>query len=246
MAVGDPPHEVGDQEADEADDPGVRHRRGREEGGRDVRDPLRPLDGDAEREGGLLAEREGVEGAGEGKEDDEADRGVDREGVDGVPVRACQGAEHPEDEAARVGGVADREEEEENGGGEGVHDDAREEEAPPVEVRPGGVSCATINARAMEATLVIRQHASALSVGIDPEARAQGMVLLAYLDQWAGRLRSLVDLGDFSECLDDGEAESYRRALATANRVANQAREDLFRITRAPQPQSQPQRNRRP
>ena len=121
-----------------------------------------------------------------------------------------------------------------------------EEEAPPVEVRPGGVSCATINARAMEATLVIRQHASALSVGIDPEARAQGMVLLAYLDQWAGRLRSLVDLGDFSECLDDGEAESYRRALATANRVANQAREDLFRITRAPQPQSQPQRNRRP
>lgn len=121
-----------------------------------------------------------------------------------------------------------------------------EEEAPPVEVRPGGVSCATINARAMEATLVIRQHASALSVGIDPEARAQGIVLLAYLDQWAGRLRGLIDLGEYSECLDDGEAESYRRALVTANRVSNQAREELFRIPRAPQPQPQPQRTRRP
>jgi hypothetical protein len=93
----------------------------------------------------------------------------------------------------------------------------------------------------MEASLVIRQHASALSVGIDPEARAQGMVLLAYLDQWSGRLRGLVDLGDFSDCLDDGEAETYRRALAVATRVANQAREELYR---RPGPPPAP-RNRR-
>lgn len=119
-----------------------------------------------------------------------------------------------------------------------------EEEMPPVEVRPGGASCSTINNRAMEATLVIRQHASALSVGVTPEARAQGIVLLAYLDQWAGRLRGLIDLGEFTECLDDGEAETYRRALNVANRVGNQAREELFRATRAVQTE-QP-RNRRP
>jgi GNAT superfamily N-acetyltransferase len=119
-----------------------------------------------------------------------------------------------------------------------------EDDQAPVEVRPGGISCGTINARAMEASLVIRQHASALSVGVDPEARAQGIVLLAYLDQWAGRLRGLIDLGDYSECLDDGEAETYRRALATATRVGNQAREELFRPVRAPQPTQQ--RNRRP
>lgn len=119
-----------------------------------------------------------------------------------------------------------------------------EDDAPPTEVRPGGASCGTINARAMEASLVIRQHASALSTGIDPDARAQGLVLLAYLDQWAGRLRGLVDLGDFTECLNDGEAETYRRALATATRVGNQAREELYRVPRAPQPQQQ--RNRRP
>jgi hypothetical protein len=119
-----------------------------------------------------------------------------------------------------------------------------EDDAPPTEVRPGGASCGTINARAMEATLVIRQHASALSAGIDAEARAQGIVLLAYLDQWAGRLRGLIDLGDYTECLNDGEAETYRRALATATRVGNQAREDLFRVPRAPQ--AQQQRNRRP
>lgn len=118
-----------------------------------------------------------------------------------------------------------------------------EDDQPPVEVRPGGVSCGTLNARAMEASLVIRQHASALSVGIDPEARAQGLVLLAYLDQWTGRLRSLIDLGEYADCLDDGEAETYRRALATATRVGNQAREELYRPVRAPQPQ--PQRNRR-
>ena len=119
-----------------------------------------------------------------------------------------------------------------------------EEDAPPVVVRPGGASCSTINARAMEATLVIRQHASALSAGVDPDGRAQGIVLLAYLDQWAGRLRGLMDLGEFTECMDDGEAETYRRALVTASRTANQAREELFRASRAPQPQ-QP-RNRRP
>jgi hypothetical protein len=119
-----------------------------------------------------------------------------------------------------------------------------EDDASPTEVRPGGASCGTINARAMEASMVIRQHASALSAGIDPDARAQGLVLLAYLDQWAGRLRGLVDLGDFTECLNEGEAETYRRALATATRVGNQAREELFRVPRAPQ--TQQQRNRRP
>jgi hypothetical protein len=121
---------------------------------------------------------------------------------------------------------------------------AEDDGSAPTEVRPGGASCGTINARAMEATLVIRQHASALSAGIDPDARAQGLVLLAYLDQWAGRLRGLVDLGDFTECLNEGEAETYRRALATATRVGNQAREDLYRVPRAPA--AQQQRNRRP
>jgi hypothetical protein len=119
-----------------------------------------------------------------------------------------------------------------------------EEDMPPVEVRPGGASCSTINNRAMEASLVIRQHASALSVGITAETRAQGIVVLAYLDQWAGRLRGLIDLGEFTECLDDGEAETYRRALNVANRVGNQARADLFRVGRVPS--SEPPRNRRP
>jgi GNAT superfamily N-acetyltransferase len=119
------------------------------------------------------------------------------------------------------------------------------EDEAPVEVRPGGVACGTLNARAMEASLVIRQHASALSAGVDPDARAQGVVLLAYLDQWAGRLRGLIDLGEFADCMDDGEAETYRRALATATRVGNQAREELYRPVRAPQQPTQ-QRNRRP
>jgi hypothetical protein len=119
------------------------------------------------------------------------------------------------------------------------------EEEVKVEVRPGGVACATLNARAMEASLVIRQHASALSAGIDPEARAQGMVLRAFLDQWAGRLRGLVDLGEFADCRDDGDTETYRRALATVARVGNQAREELYRQVRTPQQPTQ-QRNRRP
>jgi hypothetical protein len=114
---------------------------------------------------------------------------------------------------------------------------------PPTTVRPGGASCGEINNRAMEATLVIRQHASALSLGFEPEARPQAAVLLAWLDQWIGRLRGLVDLGDFTDCLDEGEAETYRRALATGARVGNQAREELLRPVRAPQPQ---QRARRP
>jgi hypothetical protein len=114
-------------------------------------------------------------------------------------------------------------------------------EAPdaPPEAGGGGVSCSELNNRAMEATLVIRQHASALSAGIDPDAKAQGMVQLAWLDQWTGRLRGLVDVAEFSSCLDDGDLESYRRALAMAARVANTAREELLRP-----PRTAPQRRR--
>lgn len=100
----------------------------------------------------------------------------------------------------------------------------------------GSIPCSEINNRAMEATLVIRQHASALSIGIPPEARGQAMVMLAWLDQWTGRLRGLIDLGEFSQCLDDGDAETYRRALASAAQIGNQAREDLLRPARQPQP----------
>jgi len=111
--------------------------------------------------------------------------------------------------------------------------DAPPEAAPPV----GSVSCTEINNRAMEATLVIRQHASALSAGFDADGRAQAVVTLAWLDQWAGRLRGLVDVGEFSSCLDDGDLEGYRRALAMAARVANTARDELLRPGRAQQPQ---------
>ena len=108
---------------------------------------------------------------------------------------------------------------------------------------PGGsVSCSEINNRAMEATLVIRQHASALSAGIDPDARAQGIVQLAWLDQWTGRLRGLVDVAEFSSCLDDGDLESYRRALAMAARVANTARDELLRPLRAAGQSAPPRR----
>jgi hypothetical protein len=112
--------------------------------------------------------------------------------------------------------------------------------------RDGSVPCSEINNRAMEASLVIRQHASALSAGFEPEARAQAMVLLAWLDQWTGRLRGLVDLGEFTQCLDEGDSETYRRALATAARVGNQARSDLLQAATRPQAQpAQQQRGRR-
>lgn len=111
---------------------------------------------------------------------------------------------------------------------------------PPL-VSGGSVSCSELNSRAMEATLVIRQHASALSAGFEADARPQAMVLLAWLDQWAGRLQGLVDVAEFSSCLDDGDAESYRRVLAMAARVANTAREELLRPVR---PAAQPQRRR--
>lgn len=119
-------------------------------------------------------------------------------------------------------------------------------DAPAESTASGGsVSCSELNNRAMEATLVIRQHASVLSTGIDPDAKAQGIVTLAWLDQWAGRLRGLVDVGEFSACLDDGDAETYRRTLAMAARVANTARDELLRPARATtQPQSQQQRRR--
>ena len=111
---------------------------------------------------------------------------------------------------------------------------------------PGSsIPCSEINNRAMEATLVIRQHASALSVGFEPDARPQAIQMLAWLDQWAGRLRGFVELGEYSMCLDDGDTETYRRALVSAQRVANQARDDLLRPVRAPQ-QTQQQRPRRP
>ena len=105
------------------------------------------------------------------------------------------------------------------------------------EVIGGGnstIPCSEINNRAMEATLVIRQHASALSVGFEPDARPQAMQMLAWLDQWAGRLRGFVELGEYSMCLDDGDTETYRRALVSAQRIANQARDDLLRPVRAP------------
>jgi hypothetical protein len=107
------------------------------------------------------------------------------------------------------------------------------------------IPCSEINNRAMEATLVIRQHASALSVGFEPDARPQAIQMLAWLDQWAGRLRGFVELGEYSMCLDEGDTETYRRALVSAQRIANQARDDLLRPVRAPQ-QTQQQRPRRP
>jgi hypothetical protein len=110
----------------------------------------------------------------------------------------------------------------------------------------GSVGCGEINARAMEASLVVRQHASALSAGFEPDARPQAMVVLAWLDQWTGRLRGLVDVGQAADCLDDGDAETYRRALVAAARVGNQAREELLRIPRAPQAAQQQQQRRRP
>ncbi|WP_170979247.1 hypothetical protein [Roseomonas sp. HF4] len=107
-------------------------------------------------------------------------------------------------------------------------------EEPPAVVMsaPFSIPCSEVNNRAMEATLVIRQHASVLSVGFDAEGRADALVLLAWLDQWAGRLRGLIDLGEFSQCLDDGDAETYRRALASASAIANQAREEFLRPVR--------------
>ncbi len=116
-----------------------------------------------------------------------------------------------------------------------------EEPADAPMASGGAVSCSEINNRAMEATLVIRQHASALSAGFEADARPQAMVLLAWLDQWTGRLQGLVDVADFSSCLDDGDAETYRRVLAMAARVANTAREELLRAAR---PAAQQQRRR--
>lgn len=94
----------------------------------------------------------------------------------------------------------------------------------------GSVPCDELNNRAREATLVIRQHASALSLGVQADTRPQALVLLAWLDQWSGRLRGLVDVAEFSECLDEGDAETYRRALVTAAQVGNQAREEILRV----------------
>ncbi|MBW6401079.1 hypothetical protein KPL78_24685 [Roseomonas sp. HJA6] len=119
---------------------------------------------------------------------------------------------------------------------------AQSEDPAEVPMASGGaVSCSELNNRAMEASLVIRQHASALSAGFEPDARPQAMVMLAWLDQWTGRLQGLVDVAEFSSCLDDGDAESYRRALAMAARVANTAREELLRPGRSA---AQPQRRR--
>jgi hypothetical protein len=111
-------------------------------------------------------------------------------------------------------------------------DDPAEEPPAVVMSAPFSIPCSEVNNRAMEATLVIRQHASVLSVGFEAEGRADALVLLAWLDQWAGRLRGLIDLGEFSQCLDDGDAETYRRALASASAIANQAREDFLRPLR--------------
>ena len=123
--------------------------------------------------------------------------------------------------------------------------DARAQSDEPSEPSggSGSVSCVELNNRAMEASLVIRQHASALSTGIEPDARPQAVAMLAWLDQWSGRLRGLVDVAESGSCLDDGDQETYRRALAMAARVANTAREELLRPARAA-PQQPSQRRR--
>jgi hypothetical protein len=108
----------------------------------------------------------------------------------------------------------------------------------------GSGPCTELNTRAIEATMVIRRHASVLSTGIEAEAKAQGMIALARRDQWAGRLRGLVDVADVAACLGDGDMETYRRALATATRVANTTREELLRPARAAIQQQLPQRRR--
>ena len=116
--------------------------------------------------------------------------------------------------------------------------------ATPAAAQPDStVACTELNSRAMEATMVIRQHASVLSTGIGTEDRLQGAVTLAWLDQWTGRLRGLMELGESASCLDDGDYETYRRALAMATRVANAAREELLRPPRTAA--QQPQQRRR-
>lgn len=112
----------------------------------------------------------------------------------------------------------------------------------PQQARGAGVACVDINARAMEASLVIRQHASALSVGFDAGGRAEALVLLSWLDHWTGRLRGLVDLGEYAQCMDEGDMETYRRAAATGAQIGNQARQDLLRT---PPPAAAPARQRR-
>lgn len=107
-------------------------------------------------------------------------------------------------------------------------------EAPGQQDGAGGsVSCVDINARAMEATFVIRQHASVLSVGFDARGRAEALVTLSWLDQWTGRLMGLVDLGEYAQCMDEGDMETYRRAAATGAMIGNQARQDLLRASPA-------------
>ena len=64
-------------------------------------------------------------------------------------------------------------------------------------------------------------------------AQAQGFVAPGGLDQWGGRLRGLVDAAESAPCFDDGDVETCRRTLATATRVANTAREELLRPSRA-------------
>lgn len=116
-------------------------------------------------------------------------------------------------------------------------------EAPAEAVTTAAsVPCSELNNRAMEATMVIRQHASTLSFGIDQDTKVQGSVTLGWLDQWAGRLRGLVDVAESAGCFDDGDIETYRRALATATRVANTARDELLRPGRATAQQQAPRR----
>ncbi|NKE20112.1 hypothetical protein GWK15_24365 [Roseomonas oryzicola] len=121
------------------------------------------------------------------------------------------------------------------------------EEAPEGGAPRGGggsAFCTEVNARAYEASLVIRQHSNALAAGFEPDARPQALQMLAWLDQWIGRLRVLVDLGDGAQCLDEGEAETYRRALVLAARVGNQVREEVLRPVPA-RPSSQQARPQR-
>jgi hypothetical protein len=117
-------------------------------------------------------------------------------------------------------------------------------EAPGDATTAGSVPCSQLNNTAIEATTVIRQYVSVLSTGIETERGARGMTALSWLDPWAGRPRGLVDVADVATRLDDGDMETYRRALAMATRVANTAQDELLRPARAAIQQQPPPRRR--
>lgn len=117
--------------------------------------------------------------------------------------------------------------------GEDAPQEPRDESSGPSPSAPP--QCIEYNSRAYEAALVVRQHAASLSAGFEPEARPQALQILGWMDQWMGRLRVLVELAEGTQCLDEGDLETYRRALAIAVQVGNQARADILRPVRPPQ-----------